>query len=306
MSDALGTVNYDPEPRNKFLDISIGPERGAYAEETARLIDAEVKRIMTDAHDAARRILTRKPRRSRAGHPPPSRTEVMEGDELARFFACPRRRRGIAREDPPAAGHSLTTMNQPAYAVARTVAPTVAEHLRLYRAALPPSPADRPLELLPTAKQIEALVDTAFWASVRREEGYVPKISLAFLGPLPDVWPLTFATPLPLEPSALTRLAAAVEQPGNHLGVRRPPRRTLRVTPLPLGRPVRATSRYGERRITFRRSVSSWRSLSRACWCCKHRPRHESRKFVNLAVLEGDRSRSSTNGPPSSSTALLC
>src|ERR687892_538288 len=57
MSDALGAVNYDGHKRNKFLDIQIGPERGAYAEDTARMIDAEVKRIMGDAHAEARRIL---------------------------------------------------------------------------------------------------------------------------------------------------------------------------------------------------------------------------------------------------------
>src|ERR687892_290553 len=60
MSDMLGAINYDGNKRNKFLDIPIGPERGAYAEDTARLIDTEVKRIMTDAHGAARRILSEK------------------------------------------------------------------------------------------------------------------------------------------------------------------------------------------------------------------------------------------------------
>ena len=30
---------------------------------------------------------------------------------------------------------------------------------------------------------IETIIDTAFWASLRREEGYAPKISLAFLPP---------------------------------------------------------------------------------------------------------------------------
>jgi hypothetical protein len=181
-------------------------------------------------------------------------------------------------------------MNAPAYAVARTVAPTVAEHLRLHRAALPPSPADQlPLELLPTAKQIEALVDTAFWASVRREEGYVPKISLAFLRPLPDVWPLTFATPLPLEPSALTRLAAAVEQPGIHLGV----------WPAFAAASHDGAASAGQ---AGEGDLSVWGTTYHIPPFCfvvevvgpgllvlKHRPRHESRKFVNLAVLEGDR-----------------
>jgi hypothetical protein len=49
-------------------------------------------------------------------------------------------------------------MTQPAYAVARSVAPAVAEHLRLHRAALPPQAAAQPpLELLPDAGAIEAL-----------------------------------------------------------------------------------------------------------------------------------------------------
>ena len=55
MSDALGAINYDGHKRSKFLEMQIGPERGAYAEDTGRLIDSEVKRIMTDAHDEARR-----------------------------------------------------------------------------------------------------------------------------------------------------------------------------------------------------------------------------------------------------------
>ena len=73
MSDALGAINYDGHKRSKFLDIPIGPERGAYAEDTARLIDAEVKRIMTDAHNEARRILTEQARHARSGHAPAAR-----------------------------------------------------------------------------------------------------------------------------------------------------------------------------------------------------------------------------------------
>ena len=54
MSDALGAVNYDGQRRAAFLDIPMAPERGPYGEETAQQIDAEVKRIMTEAHDTAR------------------------------------------------------------------------------------------------------------------------------------------------------------------------------------------------------------------------------------------------------------
>src|SRR5688500_5067656 len=90
MSDALGAINYDGHKRSKFLEMQLGPERGNYAEETARLIDAEVKRIMTDAHSTAREILT--------GHRDMLETvtrqllevEVMEGDQLRDIMGIPR------------------------------------------------------------------------------------------------------------------------------------------------------------------------------------------------------------------------
>jgi hypothetical protein len=171
----------------------------------------------------------------------------------------------------------------PAYAVARTVAPTVAEHLQLHRAALPPhDPLLPPRELLPDAACIEALVDTAFWASVRREEGYIPKISLAFLRPLEDVQPLVFEKPLPLEPSALTRLAAAVERPGIHLGVW-PASADARGQACPGQLMVWGTTHHVPP-FCFVVEV-----VAPGLLVLKHRPRHESRKFVNVAVLEGDR-----------------
>ena len=67
------------------------------------------------------------------------------------------------------------------------------------------------------------MIDAAFWASLRREEGYMPRISLAFLSPEQAVQPLLFERPLPLDPAALTRVAPAVERPGVHLGVWRDP-----------------------------------------------------------------------------------
>jgi cell division protease FtsH len=89
MSETLGAINYDGHKRNKFLDIPIGPERGNYAEDTARLIDDEVKRIMTSVHADARRILTE----NRANLETVTRrlleVEVMEGEELRRLLGLP-------------------------------------------------------------------------------------------------------------------------------------------------------------------------------------------------------------------------
>ncbi len=89
MSDALGPINYDGNKRARFLDIPMPPERGLHAEDTARLIDSEIKRILTDAHDKAREILT-----SRRDDPDKVtrrllEIEVMEGDELRRLLGLP-------------------------------------------------------------------------------------------------------------------------------------------------------------------------------------------------------------------------
>jgi cell division protease FtsH len=89
MSDELGAVNYDGHQRSKFLDIPIGPERGNYAEDTARLIDSEVKRIMTDAHTRARMILTEKRDMLEKVTRQLLEQEVMEGDTLRSILGVP-------------------------------------------------------------------------------------------------------------------------------------------------------------------------------------------------------------------------
>src|SRR5260370_438610 len=71
----------------------------------------------------------------------------------------------------------------------------------------------------PDEQTIEAIIDATFWASLRREEGQSPKISLAFVPPEQAGYPLIFERPLPLAPSILTKLGPAVERPGIHLGV---------------------------------------------------------------------------------------
>ena len=87
--EALGAVNYDGHKRGKFLDIQLGPERGAYAEDTAKLIDSEVKRIMTGAHDEARRILSKRRDMLEAVTRRLLEKEVMEGDKLRRILNAP-------------------------------------------------------------------------------------------------------------------------------------------------------------------------------------------------------------------------
>jgi cell division protease FtsH len=54
MSDVLGAVNYNGHQRPMFMENPFAQERGNYSEDTALKIDAEVKRILADAHDVAR------------------------------------------------------------------------------------------------------------------------------------------------------------------------------------------------------------------------------------------------------------
>ncbi len=82
MSDALGAVNYNGHQRSAFLETGFVQERGSYAEETAQQIDAEVKRILTDAHETALRVLRdRRPILDELATRLLER-EVIEGDEL--------------------------------------------------------------------------------------------------------------------------------------------------------------------------------------------------------------------------------
>ena len=89
MSDALGAVNYDGHKRARFLDIPLPQERGLYGEETAQKIDAEVKRILTDAHDTARGILTENREKLEAVTRRLLEVEVMEGEELRQLLGVP-------------------------------------------------------------------------------------------------------------------------------------------------------------------------------------------------------------------------
>jgi cell division protease FtsH len=86
MSDELGAINYDGNKRARFLDIPLPAERGQYAEETAQKIDEEIKRILTDAHNKARQILTDYRGKLEIVTERLLQVEVMEGEELRRLL----------------------------------------------------------------------------------------------------------------------------------------------------------------------------------------------------------------------------
>jgi hypothetical protein len=158
-----------------------------------------------------------------------------------------------------------------AYPFARTAAervyPHFARHSAPPRAGIETDPAP-----LPDIETMTAMIDAAFWASLRREEGYSPLISLAFVAPGEVDRPLTLERPVPLSPEPLTRLGPAVERPGIHLGVWR---------------------REGELTVW-----GATRDVPPSCFVLeviapgllviKHSRGGESGKFVNVAVLEGE------------------
>jgi cell division protease FtsH len=82
MSERLGAINFDLGRRNRFLDVPQGSERGPHSEQTARVIDEEVKMIVTEAHNDARRILLDKRDVLEIVTRRLLEKEVMEGDEL--------------------------------------------------------------------------------------------------------------------------------------------------------------------------------------------------------------------------------
>ncbi|MGH7515035.1 MAG: putative sensor domain DACNV-containing protein [Gemmatimonadales bacterium] len=98
-------------------------------------------------------------------------------------------------------------MPEPAYAPALAAAAIVQDFFAGHPAAPAPAP-----------HTVSAVVNTAFWASLRREEGRSPRVSVAMVAPAMTGQPMTFERPLPLDADVLVRLGPAVEGPGIHLG----------------------------------------------------------------------------------------
>jgi hypothetical protein len=109
-------------------------------------------------------------------------------------------------------------LTEHSYPTAKVVAPAVHAHFAKHLGAAR-SRGHEPIAALPGTGIIERMINATFWASLRREEGYIPKISMAFLPPDHTEHPMLLERPLPLAPAALTKIAAIVEHAGIHLGV---------------------------------------------------------------------------------------
>ncbi len=167
---------------------------------------------------------------------------------------------------------SAETMSN-GYPAARVTAEAVHPHLLQHFELR--SPAET-FGALPEIEDIAALIDTAFWASLLREELAIPKVSLTWLQS--DVnGALCFESALPFNPPTVSRVAPAVERPGLHLGVWRDPGSKEYVI-------------WGIKRMLPPLSLVV-EVVAPGLIVVKHSRRERSIKFANLAVLEGNRIR---------------
>src|SRR5881409_1365900 len=158
-------------------------------------------------------------------------------------------------------------MDRLAYPPAQSVATTVEQHFRRHieRAGLKAE--------VPDATTVERIINAAFWASLRREEGRKPTISLAYLPPEAAGTALIVERPLSLDPVNLTKLAPAVERPGIHLGVWKNGGGDLAV--------------WGATR-TIPPLCFVVEVIEPGLLVIKHRRADPDGKFANVAVLEGE------------------
>jgi len=182
-----------------------------------------------------------------------------------------------------------------AYPAARIVSPKVHAYFTRQLAEASGAAHSR-LATLPHVLAIQAMVDAAFWASLRREESFIPKISLAFVSPAETQNALLLERPLPLEPGLLTKVAPAVERPGIHLGV------------WPAGDRLHV---WGATRAIPSLCLVV-EVAAPGLIVIKHHSSESKGKFVNIAVLEGDqvkiidgRSAAAPGDCPQVLTALL-
>jgi hypothetical protein len=162
------------------------------------------------------------------------------------------------------------TVLSPEHPAARAIAARVHRHFveHLEKGAIPRDATAS----VPDMKSILAMVEAGFWASLRREEKFTPKISLAYTPAGRVSWPIRFERAIPLASGPLTKLAPAVERPGIHLGVW-PEEGELRVWGATRDVPAH----------TFVLEV-----FAPGVLVVKESRGEESGKFVNIAVLQGD------------------
>ena len=175
------------------------------------------------------------------------------------------------QDDGPGDGESVTRDTRPGYPAARVVAARIHPHFAQHLSTKD-GEEEGEIASCPDIDAIEEIVDVAFWASLRREETYTPRLSLAFVSSAQVNMPLIFERPVPLASHPLARLGPAVDRPGIHLCVWR---------------------QHGALQVW-----GATRNLPQYCFVLevvasgllviKRSGGDDSSKFVNVAVLQGD------------------
>ena len=162
-------------------------------------------------------------------------------------------------------------MNGTTYRPGRAIAKKVHEYFTRHREQTRETSLEK-VGSVASAETIEAVIGAAFRASLRREEGYIPRLSLAILAPEEAVQALMFEEALPLTPDSLARISPAVARSGIYVAVWK------------LGDELYAWGTV--RSIPI--SCCVIEVAAPGLLVIKHRPSERSRKSVNVAVLDGD------------------
>ena len=85
MSEKLGLVTYAKDRKPLYLDTGFAPTK-EYSDETAKEIDAEVSRLMSEAHKRVKKILTEKRQQLEILSQTLLEKETILGDELKKLL----------------------------------------------------------------------------------------------------------------------------------------------------------------------------------------------------------------------------
>ena len=107
-SDELGTVMYGDNQEEVFLGMSMGRQTNI-SESTAQKIDAEVKRLISNAYEDARRILTEKKTEFELLAEALLEFETLSGDEIKDVIQGKKPVRDTEDTNPPSRGSAVPT-----------------------------------------------------------------------------------------------------------------------------------------------------------------------------------------------------
>jgi cell division protease FtsH len=102
MSEKLGLVTYEKERRPFLVDTERTPSK-EYSEETARDIDAEVARLVEEAHERVRKMLTERREQLKIVSQKLLEQETVTGDELRQLVG----KEFASQDDPDSAEKSM-------------------------------------------------------------------------------------------------------------------------------------------------------------------------------------------------------